>query len=140
MKQNPIIIVDDDEDDLELIRQAGEKLDIDRPMLFMRTGEELVEYLESDELSPFLILCDVNLPRESGFQLRERILILPKARYKSVPFVFWSTSSSEQQIQYAYDLPVQGYFFKPNGFEELCDILRLVLSYWLKSQHPKSVG
>jgi CheY-like chemotaxis protein len=139
MAQYPILIVDDDEDDLELIQAAAECLQISRPILFFRSGQELVDYLMSSGQSPFLIICDLNLAGENGFDLRTRILGSEELKYRSVPFVFWSTDASEKQIQHAYDLPAQGFFFKPGNFEELCDTFRVLLDYWQKSQHPKSV-
>lgn len=140
MEQNPILIVDDDQDDLDLIRDAARHLNITRPVLFFRSGEELEDYLKADLMPPFLIICDVNLVNGDGFAVKERITGNKAIRYKGVPFIYWSTSASEKQIQYAYDLPAQGFFFKPTDFESLCDTFQTILLYWQKSQHPKRVN
>jgi CheY-like chemotaxis protein len=139
MQLNPILIVDDDGDDLEMIKAASECLQLSRPIHFFRSGDELEQYLTTAPQAPFLIISDVNLGAVDGFALKKKISDNRELKYKSVPFVFWSTSASEKQIQYAYDLPVQGFFFKPSNFDELCATFKTMLDYWQKSQHPKQV-
>ena len=139
LELNPILIVDDDLDDLEMIKEAGVCLKITRPIHFFKSGNELLEYLKSTSKAPFFVLSDVNLPGETGFDIKKRIVENAELRYKSVPFIFWSTSASEKQIQYAYDLPVQGFFLKPSNFAELCETFKTIMDYWQKSQHPKRV-
>ena len=46
-------------------------------------------------VSPFMILCDVNLPGHSGFEIRKSIADNKEIRYKSVPFIFWSTTAQK---------------------------------------------
>lgn len=139
MKKSPILIVDDDNDDISLIKAAAEELKLDIPIEFFGTGQELYARLKDESRPPFLIICDVNLPKETGFDIKTRLSEDPVLKYKSVPFIFWSTDASEKQIQYAYDLPAQGFFFKPADFTELCDIFQTLFGYWHKSQHPKRV-
>lgn len=140
MEQSPILIVDNDEDDLLLIQEAALKSNITRPIHYFKNGNELIGFLRRQAASPFLIICDVNLPEETGFDIKKRISDDPDLKYKSVPFIFWSTSASEKQIQYAYDLPAQGFFFKPSDFNELCDSLQTIIYYWQQSQHPKQIN
>ena len=140
MELDPILIVDDDADDLMLIQEVARHLEIDRPMHLFENGKDLHTFLKTSANPPFLVICDVNLPGETGFDIKKMIADNPELRYKSVPFIFWSTNASEQQIRQAYDLPAQGFFFKPNSFDELCETFRLILAYWQKSQHPKRVS
>ncbi len=122
-----------------LIQEAANSLDLSRPLLFFASGKELIRFLEESDDSPFLILSDVNLPGETGFDIKKQISEHAELRYKSVPFIFWSTTASEPQIREAYDLPAQGFFFKSTAFDELCETFRMILAYWQKSQHPKRV-
>jgi CheY-like chemotaxis protein len=139
MERNPILIVDDDEDDLEIIKEAAKQLDLGRPIHYFNNGNALEEYLKKGNKAPFLIICDVNLPQQSGFEVKKRISENSELKYKSVPFIYWSTAASEKQIKHAYDLPAQGFFFKPSNFDDLCATLRTIVDYWQKSQHPKQV-
>ena len=139
MTKSPILIVDDDVEDLDLIKEAAEYLNVDRPIFYFRSGTELIQYIKQASMPPFLIICDMNLPSTDGFAVRKEALDDSDTKYKSVPFIFWSTNASENQIQHAYDLPAQGFFFKPMDFPELCDTLKIILDYWKKSKHPKRV-
>jgi CheY-like chemotaxis protein len=139
MELNPILIIDDDADELEMIKEASECLQLNRPILFFRSGDEFINYLKSATQAPFLIISDVNLGAIDGFALKKKIVESRELKYISVPYIFWSTSASEKQIQYAYDLPVQGFFFKSNNFNDLCETLKIMIEYWQRSQHPKQV-
>jgi len=140
MAKSAILIVDDDEDDLMLIRSVAEKLDLGRDVITFRSGDELVHHLKTSPESPLLIISDVNLPKDTGFDLKNRLANEPELKYKSVPFIFWSTAASEAQIQHAYDLPAQGFFFKPSNFDDLCTVFENIVSYWQLSQHPKRIN
>ena len=139
MNQSPILIIDDDQDDLDLIKDVVKHLKIERPIYFFKSGDELVNFLKTENSAPFLIVSDVNLPMQNGFEIKKRITESSDLKYYSVPFIYWSTSASEKQIQHAYDLPAQGFFFKPSNFDELCDTFQTIINYWQKSQHPKKI-
>jgi CheY-like chemotaxis protein len=112
-------------------------LDYKNPLLFFKNGEEVLKFLEDKKVVPFLILCDVNLPKMDGFELKEQLLKRENTRYTSIPFVFWSSAMSNQQIQKAYDLGVNGIFLKDSSFGELKQSLIRIVSYWLKSKVPE---
>lgn len=137
MNDNPILIVDDDMEDLDLIKEVINHLRIERSIHYFKSGIELEAFLKTSSWAPFLIICDVNLPEEDGFEIKKRISENSDLKYKAVPFIYWSTDASEKQIQFAYDLPAQGFFFKPSNFNDLCETFKTILSYWEKSQHPK---
>jgi len=93
----------------DLIKEAAKSLNIQFEIHFLRSGSELKEHLKASKVAPFLILCDANLPAQNGLDIRKMIVEDKDLRYKSVPFVFWSTNASERQIKDAYDLPAQGF-------------------------------
>ncbi len=136
MNTAPIIIVDDDTDDRELLQDAWGELDYKNPLIFFNKGEDLLHYLKTEKTIPFLILCDVNIRKMDGFQLKEKLMEDTSLNYKSIPFVFWSSAASNAQIQKAYDLSVNGFFLKENNFEEIKQSLIDIVKYWLKSKAP----
>jgi CheY-like chemotaxis protein len=137
MSKLPIIIVDDDMDDREFLQDAWKELDLDHPLIFCNNGNALLEYLDSGKTTPFLILCDVNIPKMDGFELKEKILHNANTKYKSIPFVFWSSAVSNAQVQKAYDLGVNGFFLKENNLESLKQSLIDIVRYWSKSKTPE---
>ena len=69
----PVIIVEDDVDDYELIELAFKSLGVTNEIVFFRNGEKALDYLLNTPRNPFIILCDVNMPGMDGFELREAI-------------------------------------------------------------------
>ena len=137
MNNGPVLIVDDDEDDKELVIDAWKELDYGNELIFMTHGQEVLAYLKSGKPTPFLILCDVDIPKMDGFELKEKILDDSNSHYKSIPFVFWSSGVSKAQIQRAYDLGVNGFFVKENSFEGIKTSLKNIVAYWAESVVPE---
>lgn len=136
MKKNSIWIVDDDKDDQDLIGDILNELGIDNEAVFFSTAKECMKALENEKWGPFIIMCDVNIPGIDGFALREAFLQSPNNKFHSVPFIFWSTYASEQQIQRAYRLRAHGFFIKAPEFKEWKESFAAIIRYWSKSQMP----
>jgi CheY-like chemotaxis protein len=137
MNEGPILIVDDDGDDREFLKEAWNELDFPNRLLFFDGGQQILDYLNSEKVAPFLIICDVNIPKMDGFELKRRILENSSMNYKSIPFVFWSSQVSKTQIERAYDLGVNGFFVKDNNFNDLKQSLIDIVKYWRKSKTPE---
>ncbi len=63
MKQtqlNPIILIDDDPDDLELFKEAFNSLEIGNEVVSFQDAYEALEYLKHSSGQPLFILCDIN--------------------------------------------------------------------------------
>ena len=136
MNVNPIIIIDDDEDDLELIQRAFKELEIENEIIVFNDGFKFLEFVKAIHNKTFLILCDINMTLISGLELKRRIYEDEELRLKCVPFVFLSTSKASDAIMKAYSFGVQGYFIKPISFPELKEMLSYIVNYWKHSQHP----
>lgn len=135
---HPIIVVDDDLDDCELIQSAFSDIGIANEIIFFANGAEALAYLKSTQEPTFLIFSDVNMPCMNGLQLKEEINKDSYLRRFSIPFVFLSTSNTAREVEAAYDLLAQGYFKKPNSYKEIKAILKMVTDYWNTCKHPKS--
>lgn len=139
LAEGPIIFLDDDIDDHFIFSEICKKMGIGNRLKFFRSGEDLLHYLRVTEERPFIIFSDINMPQMSGIVLRRHINDDPHLREKSIPFVFFSTAASPEQIREAYKLTVQGFFLKETTFEELEVTLRMILGYWKKCKHPNAV-
>jgi CheY-like chemotaxis protein len=135
----PILLIEDDPEDQLLIKEALESLQIQRELVIKANGQEGLDYLTSIPGQPFLILCDINMPRINGLQLRDLIHANPELRRKSIPFVFLSTAANRNEVNQAYDLTVQGFFKKHSDFKSFVDDLKCIISYWEKCLHPNSI-
>jgi CheY-like chemotaxis protein len=136
MNLHPIYIIDDDIDDKEIVQEVWNEIGLENKLVFFNSGDELIERLNHDTHNPFLIICDINLPRMNGFEIREKLLSDPETRYKTVPFIFWSNSASKAQIKKAYDLAAHGMFIKGSSMEELKKTFTRIVEYWQVSLKP----
>jgi|SRR5919202_377470 CheY-like chemotaxis protein len=137
-KQGPILLIEDDEDDQLLISQAIESLAISNPIQIFHNGQEALEYLEVTRQQPFLILCDINMPRLNGLELRAKINQSMYLREKAIPFVFLTTTASMESIREAYHESVQGFYQKATSIAGLKKQVRLIVEYWQNCLHPNS--
>ena len=135
-KNYPIVIVDDDLDDRELIGELTMELRPDHELRYFVNGVEVLKYLESTPEQPFVILCDVNMPKMTGMELLQQIQRTPYLKQKSIPFVFLSTSGEKKYVTQAYENSAQGFFQKPSEIGELRAMLRLTYDFWAKCLHP----
>jgi CheY-like chemotaxis protein len=138
--KGPIIFVDDDSDDQFIYEEICLKLGIHNKRKFFRRADEVLTYLRETTDKPFIIFCDINMPEVDGLQLRAQINNEEELRRKSIPFVFYSTAATSQQVRLAYDLTVQGFFIKEPNFADTEATIKLILDYWDNCHHPNSAG
>ena len=126
-----ILIVDDDVDDREIIRDAFQSASQDQEYLFIENGDKLLEYLEgeSNEQLPSLILLDLNMPGKDG---RETLKDLKtNKRYQCIPTIVFTTSSSIRDKKTAYELGANCFITKPDTFNKLVDLAKCINRLWL---------
>jgi len=136
-KKGPIIIVEDDWDDQEILTQVFNELKCPNKTIFFSDGEKAFEYLQTSE-QPFLILSDINMPRLSGFELREKIHNNEQLRLKCIPYLFFTTSANQRHVIDAYSKSVQGFFTKPSSYAELLRVMRNIIEYWKDCHAPSN--
>ena len=136
---NPILIVEDDADDCEFIQSALEELGVTNKQFCFKNGEEALHYLRMTKEKTFIIFSDVNMPVLNGFQLKLEINKDEQLRRQSIPFVFFSTSAAQKEVDEAYEMMVQGFFKKPSSFDEIKSLLRMITEYWDHCQHPNAI-
>jgi PleD family two-component response regulator len=72
-----------------------------------------------------------------GFELKRRLYEDDSLFYKAIPFVFWSSEASKEQIKKSYDLGGNGFFIKESTFNAVRTSLVEIMQYWLKSKVPE---
>lgn len=127
-----ILIVDDDADDREIIRDAFMANWQEPEYLFMDNGDKLLDYLDEHHENgtlPSLILLDLNMPGKDGREaLRE---IKSNQHYHRIPIVVFTTSSSGRDKQTVYDLGANCFVTKPDTFNKLIDLADSIAKLWL---------
>jgi len=133
-----ILMADDDADDCLLVQDALRELNHDCRLRFARDGEELLDYLyrrgefvgNADAPRPDLILLDWKMPRKDGREALQEIKAAPEL--KSIPVVVLTTSTSEDDVRYAYDSGVNSYLAKPVTFRALVEMMDTLSKYWFE--------
>jgi CheY-like chemotaxis protein len=134
--EQPILILEDDTDDQELITAAFQQIGVTNKIIFFEEAPQALIYLLQTTEQPFLILTDMNLPGINGLEFQKKIQDNEYLRRKCIPFIFFTTTNNRKVVEQAYDQQVQGFFQKPANFNELAEILRFIVDYWSRCLHP----
>lgn len=138
-KSGPIIVVEDDPDDKDILEDVLKDLNITNKLIWFTNGPAAFDYLKATPELPLIIFSDVNLPIQNGIEFKWHVDNDPELRRKSIPFVFFSTSVDQHAVNEAYTkMTVQGFFQKPSSYKEIKNIIGLILDYWKICRHPNS--
>jgi DNA-binding NarL/FixJ family response regulator len=95
-------------------------------IMVFHNSMDALDFLQNTILQPLFILCDINMPKLNGFQLRTELLKLDSA-IKETPFLFLSTSQSERDMSQAGELKVQGYYTKSTTIDGVKETFEKIL-------------
>lgn len=139
-KAGPIVLIDDDEDDLNIYREVLTGLTGENSLVTFENATHAYEYLLITEDQPFAIICDVNLPGLSGLEFKKQVDSNEFLRRKSIPFIFMSTSVNQASVNKAYiEMSVQGFFKKPSSMDEMRRLFEVIIAYWKDCKHINSL-
>jgi CheY-like chemotaxis protein len=137
-KTGPLIIVEDDTEDQEVIADVLRLNGVVNQLKFFNNGKEAFVYLLETIEKPFLIICDINMPVMNGLELRDEINKNAYLTQKNIPFVYYTTHAEQHAVEKAYHMSVQGFFQKPGTITEMQQLLNQVVGYWLSCHHPNN--
>jgi CheY-like chemotaxis protein len=129
-KKGPIIFIEDDIDDQEIITEVFKELDYPNELIFFSDGEQALAYLTDTEIEPFIIFSDINMPKLTGMELRAKVHQNEDLRLKSIPYLFFTTQAEQRDVIDAYSKSIQGFFVKPSNFNDLKDTIHAIIYYW----------
>jgi len=135
-KAGPIIVIEDDIDDQEILIEIFQKLGYINEIVYFSDGNHALDYLNKTDVQPFLILSDVNMPKINGFELRNKIFTNEQLQTKCIPYLFFTTAANKKSVLEAYALSVQGFFKKPSSMEGLENTIRKIVEYWQECIAP----
>ncbi len=129
----PVLLVDDNEDDVILTRDALARGRVLQVTAVARDGEEALAMLRRDPphhrlARPALVLLDINMPRMDGFQVLAAIKAEPALR--CIPVVMLTTSPREEDVARAYAEGAASYVRKPVDIDEFHRVVRAFELYW----------
>ncbi len=136
-KKGPILIIEDDPADRALFRQAFREAHVFNQLLFFDDGDSAYQFIQLHTEEPFLIFCDVNLPRHDGIEFKKQLDQHTQIWARSIPFIFYTNYVSQYAVNEAYkQTTVQGFFQKDNSYTEFKDVIRTIIDYWRICRQP----
>src|ERR1041385_4027104 len=115
VKNFTVLLVEDDLNDIFLVKRAFKMAHLENPLQVVTDGEEAIHYLSGDgkyedrdsHPLPKLIVMDIKMPRASGFDVLEWIKHDPVLR--RIPVIIVSSSDRSQDVDRAYELGANAY-------------------------------
>ena len=137
-KNGPVVIIEDDADDQDLLKEVFQKLGYTNELIFFFDGYKALEFLNRPDTIPFLILSDINMPKLSGFDLRWKLKTDAALAVKCIPYLFFSTALNQKAVIDAYSMSVQGFFVKQATMAELEKTITVIMEYWKRCVAPNN--
>ncbi|MDB5208398.1 MAG: response regulator [Flavisolibacter sp.] len=130
--KHSILIVDDDADDREIIRDAFETFMEEQQYVFLESGDRLLHYLEQSAATnvPSLIMLDLNMPGKDGREILKEIKT--DNRFQHIPTIVFTTSSSQRDKEMVYGLGANCFITKPDTFNKLIEMASSISKLWLQ--------
>lgn len=136
-KDGQIIIIEDDKEDGDILKEVIDDLGYENEVVILPDSTLVIEYLKRPESAPFLIFSDINMPKMSGYELRDLVLADPDLHDKTVPYIFFSTASDPDTIKMAYKKAAQGFFTKINDYDVYKSVIKKIIEYWKAAKVPE---
>lgn len=137
----PILLVEDNPNDVELTLIALEKTRLANPVVSLRDGEEALQYLRREgqwasrtEENPAVILLDKKLPKIDGHEVLQAVR--GDEKLKRIPVVMLTSSREESDLLRSYDLGVNAYVVKPVAFDDFMAAISDLGMFWAVLNEP----
>jgi CheY-like chemotaxis protein len=136
MKKLTILLVEDNEQDAFLIKEALDDQSFLHELHHVVNGAEAMKFLrkeapyENSNL-PDLILMDINMPIMDGHEALRQIKSLED--FKQIPVLILTTSSRKEDILKAYKEQSSSYIVKPDDIFELDQLADSLKNYWINT-------
>jgi CheY-like chemotaxis protein len=136
MDTKPILLVEDNPDDVELTIMALEQSRVTNEVVTVGDGVEALDYLfgtgdfagRDTSVMPQVILLDLNMPRMNGLEFLRRIRADAKTRL--LPVVVLTTSNEDIDRIESYNLGANSYVRKPVNFHQFVEAIHQLGLYW----------
>ena len=137
-QDGPIIIIEDDIDDQDLLTEVFQNLKYPSELIFFSDGQKALDFISAGAIIPFIILSDINLPKLTGFQLRQKLKTDADLALRCIPYLFFSTALNQKAVIDAYSMSVQGFFVKQASVSELEKTITVIMEYWKRCAAPNN--
>jgi CheY-like chemotaxis protein len=139
-EQETILLVDDSEDALILMREGFRQANCTHPLQEVRDGEEALAYLKGEGSyadrgkypMPMAVLLDLNMPKMNGCDVLTAVRALPEFKHLAI-FVL-TASMREEDVERAYYFGATAFLVKPGTLEKLAAMAQCICD-WIQINH-----
>jgi two-component system, chemotaxis family, response regulator Rcp1 len=137
MKAVNILLVEDNDGDILLTKEAFHEAKLQNEIAVVKDGEAALDYLfrrngYKNDVSwtlPDMILLDINLPKIGGLEVLAEIK--GDAQLKVIPVIMLTTSESERDIMTSYRHYANCYITKPVDLNKFLDVVKTIENFWI---------
>jgi len=134
-----VLVVEDNPNDVAIIKRAMRKSEVKCELYFARDGEEALDFLYQqkdfeDAPRPDLVLLDLNLPKIKGLEVLGKIKA--DEHLRRLPVIVLTISEREEDMVKAYDSGAASYMTKPVDSKDFERLIQTVQDYWQIARTP----
>lgn len=144
-QSKPILIVEDNLNDIELTARVLKNNRVTNEIIVTRNGGDALDYLyrrggfkNRVPGNPAVILLDLKMPKVDGLEVLR--ILKHDEDLKVVPVVVFTSSREEADLVKSYKLGVNAYVVKPVGFEQFTDAIKQLGMFWVSLNESLSNG
>jgi CheY-like chemotaxis protein len=144
-EKQTILLVDDSEIDLMLMREALEIAKCSHALQEVHDGEEAIAYLKGEGPYcdrnkfplPIIMLLDLNMPKKNGFDVLTWVRAQPAL--KPLAIFILTSSARSVDVENAFYLGATSFLVKPSNLESLATMMRCLCD-WVQINHFPSLN
>jgi CheY-like chemotaxis protein len=141
-----ILLAEDSEDDVLLIKHAFAKANILNPLFVVRDGEEAILYLKGEGKFgnreefplPDLFLLDLQMPRINGFEVLKWVKQQPGL--SALRILVLTSSEALRDVNGAYHLGANSFLVKPHDFQDFVGMGAIIQEFWLRRSKAPQIS
>ena len=141
-KDSPILLAEDDENDVFFFKRAAQEADLSNPIHVARDGQETVDYILGNgpfiqrEIHPLpcLLILDLKMPRKTGLEVLQ--WLRKESPLPTLPVIVFSSSAQPDDIERAYRLGANSFVVKPPSTDMRAEFARMIKQFWLTFHEP----
>src|SRR5215212_2510520 len=147
VRDETILLVEDNADDELLTRRTLKKNNIFNDVVVARDGAEALDYLfatgthqgRDPSVMPQVVLLDLGLPKVDGLEVLGRLRA--DGRTRLLPVVILTSSQDQEDVVDGYGLGANSFVRKPVDMGQFCDAVVELGMYWtVLNETPRGRG
>lgn len=117
MKKLKILIVENDEDEQEFVKEAFEESGLFEVTGMAENGDALIDLINAGNCDlPDIILSDLNMHGKNGYDVLQ--YMKSNTSFHHIPVIIMSTSLTDNVVKKCMDMGAHQYMVKPDTFKD----------------------